>query len=273
MKKRTKILLLILILFGLPIGGIICWQRQNIQALLEASRYSKEELATQIDEQKAQVESVLNEYGLEGLNDLTFAQEEAIRKGELSLEEVQEQLEQNKIASKKEALLTPSSSAPSSTPSSTVDSSTIDSTATPPSSKTHNPSTPSVVSPQQNNNMDRDNADRSQEIVRDVISRLYALKAEYIGRLGGLESAAKGEYFALPSNERRGSSAKKLLTKYMSLGLAAESECDARVAALLSQLKQDLEAINASTSIVSTLQSSYEQEKTLKKAYYLSLVQ
>lgn len=259
MKKRTKILLLILILFGLPIGGIICWQRQNIQALLEASRYSKEELATQIDEQKAQVESVLNEYGLEGLNDLTFAQEEAIRKGELSLEEVQEQLEQNKIASKKEALLTPSSSAPSST---------IGSTA-----NTNTPSTPSVVPPQQSNSTDRTNTNRSQEIVRDVISSLYALKAEYIGRLGGLESAAKGEYFALPANERRGSSAKKLLTKYMSLGLAAESECDARVAALLSQLKQDLEAINASTSIVSTLQSSYEQEKTLKKAYYLSLVQ
>lgn len=249
MKKRTKILFIILIVLVLPIGGIAYWQRQNIQALLEASRYSKEELATQIDEQKAQVESILSEYGLQDLNDLTFVEEEAIRKGELTVDEVQQQLKQ-------ETQITEQNTAPSpSLPSNPM--------STPDSSKT--PSAPTTPS--------ENNISSSQALVKTALSNLYALKAEYLGELGALESAAKGEYFALPTNERKGSRAKKLLTKYMSLGLAAESECDAKVASLLSQLRQDLKAINASTSIVSTIQDSYEQEKTLKKAYYLSLVQ
>ena len=61
------------------------------------------------------------------------------------------------------------------------------------------------------------------------------------------------------------------MSKYLGKAGSLEGEADAKVEDLLSELKTELEAIGANPSIVDTMRSSYENEKTLKKSYYLSL--
>ena len=49
-------------------------------------------------------------------------------------------------------------------------------------------------------------------------------------------------------------------------------QCDAKVETLLSELKTELKTHNADTSIINKIRAAYENEKKLKKAYYIKLM-
>ena len=104
----------------------------------------------------------------------------------------------------------------------------------------------------------------SSAIISDYAVKLYTLKATYLGEIGNLIDQAKADL-------KNGSGAKELMSNYLSKAASLESEADSKVDALLSELKGKLEAIGADTSVVDTMKSSYESEKTLKKSYYISL--
>lgn len=110
-------------------------------------------------------------------------------------------------------------------------------------------------------------------LIGDKAIELYSLKAYYLGQLGQMEAAVKKEYSKLPKEERNLVGKQALVNKYMSTALALLSQCDKQVEELLSELKRGLENLNADTSIIKTIRSAYENEKTLKKAYYLSLLE
>ncbi len=101
-------------------------------------------------------------------------------------------------------------------------------------------------------------------IVSEYTVKLYGLKAVYLGQIGNLIDQAKADY-------KNGTSASTLMSTYLGKAASLESEADSEVEALLSELKGELEAIDGDTSIISTMRSSYENEKKLKKSYYLSL--
>lgn len=61
------------------------------------------------------------------------------------------------------------------------------------------------------------------------------------------------------------------MSKYLKTAATLESEADSKVESLLSELKSKLVSLGADTSIISTMRDSYENEKRLKKSYYLSL--
>ena len=48
------------------------------------------------------------------------------------------------------------------------------------------------------------------------------------------------------------------------------SQCDGRVATLLGELESELRAAGGDLSIITTIKNAYENEKNLKKAYYMS---
>ena len=121
-----------------------------------------------------------------------------------------------------------------------------------------------------------DNTATSPEVdalIGDKVIELYSLKAYYLGQLGQMEAAVKKEYVKLPKEERNLVGKQALVNKYMNTALALLSQCDKQVEELLSELKGGLEDLNADTSIIKTIRSAYENEKTLKKAYYLSLLE
>lgn len=242
MKRKTRILLTLTLIFIALIGIGIIWQWQNINTVKQAMYYSREELAIQIDQQKMQVEELLEKYQLEKVMDFSFEEEEAIRKGEITLEEavakVRIREEQAKAASgadqRTEVKSEPNSS--------------------------------------QDGNLTNTAKPSSKALIQDTVSQMYVLKAKYIGKLGELERAALSEYKALSKEQRKNGGIKNIVSKYMPTGLATESSCDAEVASLLADLKAQLQQLNEPTDIIKEIQSAYESEKSLKKAYYLSLV-
>lgn len=238
MKKKTRVFLILVFIFIALIGVGMTWQWKNINAVKQAVKYSREELALQIDQQKMQVETLLEKYQLKKVTDFSFEEEEAIRKGELTLEQAVEKVKMREAAAQ----------------------------------VTAEPSASSETKQEIAQSDETDTSQNSKDLIQDTISQMYMLKAKYIGKLGELERAAISDYKALSSEERKSGGVKKIISKYMPAGLATESSCDTEVANILATLKTQLQQMNASTEIIKEIQSAYEQEKVLKKAYYLSLV-
>jgi len=109
-------------------------------------------------------------------------------------------------------------------------------------------------------------------LVGDKIIELYSLKAYYLGQLGQLEATVKREYAALPKEKKNSAGKKELAGKHIGYAYALMEQCDIKVAALVSELQEELKELKADTSIIKIIQNTYENEKALKKAYYLKLL-
>lgn len=111
-----------------------------------------------------------------------------------------------------------------------------------------------------------------EQYIADNVIQLYSYKAYYLGQLGQIESAAIKDYSALPENERTLVSKQKIVDSYIGRVNGLLTECDAKVNAIMSDLEKRLKAENMDTELVNKIGSSYEEEKALKKAYYISLL-
>lgn len=222
--------MVILCILIIGAAALLVWQRENITAVVDATKYSDEDIQQQISDSKKTVESELEQYDVKGLRDFTFEEEEAIRKGQMTVDEAV-----SKILSESNVEASDNQNNGSST------------------SDKNNGSTGT-----QSKNSD------SSSIISDYAVKLYTLKATYLGEIGNLIDQAKADL-------KNGSGAKELMSNYLSKAASLESEADSKVDALLRELKGKLEAIGADTSVVDTMKSSYESEKTLKKSYYISL--
>lgn len=208
---------------------MLIWQKDNITAVVEATKYSDEDIQQQISDSKKTVESELEQYDIKGLRDFTFEEEEAIRKGQMTVDDAV-----SKILSESNV-------------------------------STDNSQNSALASSNTSDNSDMQNKKSdSSSIISDYAVKLYTLKAKYLGEIGNLIDQAKADI-------KNGASAKDLMSTYLSKAASLENEADSKVDGLLSELRSKLEAMGADTSVVDTMKSSYESEKTLKKSYYISL--
>ncbi len=208
---------------------MLIWQKDNITAVVEATKYSDEDIQQQISDSKKTVESELEQYDIKGLRDFTFEEEEAIRKGQMTVDDAV-----SKILSESNV-------------------------------STDNSQNSALASSNTSGNSDMQNKKSdSSSIISDYAVKLYTLKAKYLGEIGNLIDQAKADI-------KNGASAKDLMSTYLSKATSLENEADSKVDELLSELRSKLKAMGADTSVVDTMRSSYESEKTLKKSYYISL--
>ena len=110
------------------------------------------------------------------------------------------------------------------------------------------------------------------DYIAQNIIQLYSYKAYYLGQLGQIEKAAKADYKALPVKERDLVSKQAIVDKYLGTANALLIECDNKVHSIMSSIEKRLKENNMDTSIVNQIEKSYEEEKALKKAYYMSLL-
>ena len=106
--------------------------------------------------------------------------------------------------------------------------------------------------------------------VQRIVASLYVLRSSYSSQLAGLTSAAKSEFASLPAEQQTASAKRRIVAAKISEASALESSCDAQVSSLVSSLRARLTELGMDTSLADQIQSSYNQEKTLKKASYLS---
>lgn len=108
--------------------------------------------------------------------------------------------------------------------------------------------------------------------IQRLITKLYVLRSSYTSKLNGLISSAKSEYNALPESQRTDTARRRIISSKISQGSAMEGACDAQVSAIVSQIRSRLSATGQSTALADQIMSSYQNEKQLRKSYYMSLV-
>ena len=111
---------------------------------------------------------------------------------------------------------------------------------------------------------------KTNEIVSKKIIEFYSLKAYYLGQLGQLESQVIADYTALPDSKKNLVGKQEIASKYMSVATSLLSQCDARVDTLLKELEASIKEVDGDLSIITTIKNAYENEKNLKKSYYMS---
>lgn len=201
-------------------------------ATIEAFNSSQEEIALSILESKKEVEKVLEDNNLPVVRDFTSEEEEEIMQGNISAEDAIEIL------------------------------------------MSKNPATDSAINVSQNDggvaksgasdNHIKNNADNP---IGEKITKLYGLKAYYLGLLGNLFSQAKQEYNAVKDSD---ANLKSVASKYISKAASLESECDSKVYGMLAELESELKKTGGDISVISTIEQAYIKEKRLKKSYYLT---
>lgn len=115
-------------------------------------------------------------------------------------------------------------------------------------------------------NKEKDNSQRASECV----ARMYVLKSNFESRLAALAGEAKADYISVPLEQRKGRKA-EVVKKIYSRATELENECDSKVEIVLKELDSILKESGEDRSIVNRIRQSYNEEKSLKKAYYLNL--
>lgn len=102
------------------------------------------------------------------------------------------------------------------------------------------------------------------------IAKMYVLKSTFESELDKLYRQALSYYDTLtPEQKKNGKS--EVTKRFYSTGTALETSCDAQVDAVLKELETVLKAEGESTELVTKIKTAYNEEKRLKKAYYINL--
>jgi hypothetical protein len=248
--KLLKLLLGLVIVFVVLCAALAVWQRENIAAVIKASRCSSAEIAEEISASKANTQKEIEKYDIPIKRDFTLEEEEALRNGTMSVDEAVSLLFEQSDSSE--------SGAQSSTSGDTQANGESDV-----ESKSNNGSTDTQAQEKE--------LTPEQQIVTDGLTQMYTLKAYYLGELGAFEKDLKAQYKQKYGNQKSAGAIADVVQSNMTDVAAMESECDKKVDMVLSDMRERLEAIGASTDIVSVVEDSYVNEKALRKSYYLSL--
>lgn len=239
MRRILKSLLIVLI-FALVSGAVFAvWQKENIRSVINAIRYNDEEIERKIEDNKKKVEQLVEDITESKIRDFTLEEEEKIRKGEITVEEAIEKV----MAEGKTGVSTSENE--------TEANNTQD-------------NSPLTSEP-------KNKSDLVKDIINDHITQMYHLKASYIGKLGELERRAISDYKSLPPEKRKTAEKQSMLSKYLGEAASLEKECDARVNEVLSGLRSELKSRDYDLEIINTIKKVYEDEKVLRKSYYINM--
>ena len=116
---------------------------------------------------------------------------------------------------------------------------------------------------------ENENKIKKDEIVSKYMAQLYAYQSEFEARAGATISQGAQYYNKLVKEKVDKPTARtKTITHYTPIVNGVEAECDAKVEAVIANLKKELEAIGAQTDIIGTIRETYAREKQLKLSYY-----
>jgi hypothetical protein len=113
--------------------------------------------------------------------------------------------------------------------------------------------------------------DVNQDRIAELIARAYVLRAYYTGELEAMRRTALAEYSALDPADRTSAMKSRVGLRYFNDAGTLENECDALMDELVKELETEVRRVGGDLSLINRVKVFYAQEKSLKKAYYLSL--
>jgi hypothetical protein len=237
MKKRTKIILSIVLVLVVSIGAVTVWQWNNIEAVLMRVKYSPENLKEQVTEQNEIIAEDIKK--LPGnFRTLTSEQEDALKEGELTEQEAIKIMTGNS-ESKEQGEVVQGTVKPAVAP-------------TPDSSPSPKP------------------VEDKEKQITELVAQIYLLRISFSSKLDSLMASAKAEYSAVQEGDQA-KTQQTIFLKYVKKATALEGECDTAVNKILSQLEPLLRETKGDVSLVDDIRKAYYKEKSIRKAYYMSL--
>ena len=262
MKKIYKILIILLVIVSLC-AGLIWWQFENIRALYYWMKYSEDDIDALMSENSSQVETILEEKTEYQVRPSKPVEEELHKKGVIDDKELVNLITEQttikdmfgtelELSEDKKLTITESGE--------NIDAETATQLKQEAETSTDKKDEPS--------------SDKESEI-SSSIAQVYVIKANFVGQLDVIYNQAFSEYKALwrdMTKEQRSAKKKELLSEVYPKASALERDCDAQIDQLLSKLTVLLKEAGDDTGLVDQIRNSYYNEKSLKKAHYLSLI-
>ncbi len=245
MKRKTKIWLVILAVFIILVGWFVYKQWNTITAFIDSFRYSQEDVAKKLAENKEDLQEFINESEDITVRDLTEEEEKALHTGNLSEEEVIEMLTGKP----------PATPAPSESP------------GAPPTEKpvkTPTPTQTKVPEPTEKT---------SGEKIAETIARLYVQKSVYLNKLDVVEQHVRDYYDSLNikgDKERRKKVKQQVLNEFLPVVASWEAECDTAVYSIINEIRAEPKKSGQDEAVADKIESAYLEEKRLKKTYFIN---
>lgn len=107
------------------------------------------------------------------------------------------------------------------------------------------------------------------------VAQMYVLKSSFLGQLDALYGKAFGDYEAVYhdlTEAQREEKKKSIISSLYPQAVSLEKQCDTQVNQVLSKLETLLKESGGDTSLVGKIRDAYQSEKSLKKAYYLNQI-
>ncbi len=250
-----RVFAVLVIIAGVSGIALYLWQKDNIDAVVDANKYSTEEIKNRIEDSREDTKQVLEEYDVTNIRDLTPEEEMELCKGNMTPEEAV-------------AIITGANEQTSDNTDS--DDGSVDA-VTKNEANTGNNSVDTQAAGKGTTSKAESKPDKKTEIVQKYVADMYTLKAKYMGQLGSLAKAAKAKYDSDKREYGKAKAVENAISENLSKATSLESRCDSEVNDLLSSFESELSSIGEDTSIVNTMRTQYQNEKSLKKSYYLSL--
>lgn len=239
MKKAKKVLLAALLVLLAAVVGVCWWQRDNLAAIKMSLSHSRENISEMVSANNQKVAEASEKVEGVTVRDMTDEERQALRGGSLSREELLERLTTKE---------TEDTEGTNEAGASQQETSGTDSTAASDSGE-----------------------DSNQKKLSKYLAEIYLMKDEYTAWLEAKYDEAIAEYNALEESERTATAKYSIGMRCMKEALAKEKECDALMADMEAKISALLTEMGEDTSLVDDIQAAYEEEKALKKAYYLGL--
>lgn len=235
MRKNKHWIVLLSLALVLIVLGVLAWhQRNNLRALAEAGKYNSDELQSQMELNRQELQNVID--ALEGVTvrEPTAEEKEALQSGSMTAEELAD------------ALTKPNPQRPLQDP------------------QTQLPDM-SEAEPSQT---EQPQSEYERQLSL-LLAEAYVMREQYTTELDEMAQKAVAEY---RNGIRHKSNSEKLdwAGAYLTQAGELEQESDARMDDLVIRLRKLLKENGQPLDLLEQVVDAYASEKSLKKAYYIS---
>lgn len=240
MSKKLRVILTVILVIIAVLAWFTYSQWNNISAVLDAIRYSNEDVLKMESENKETVQKFLEEEEGIVVRDLTEEESKALTEGNLTEEEVVELLTGTKQPEE----------------------------ATQPK----NPETLPEKPPEEVEPVTKPAEKDSSQIIAEQIAKLYIQKSTYLNKLDDIEAQVRKEFadMGLKTNEERKKAKSELLNKYLPMVAQWEKDCDSVVYGIIDVVRDEIIKSGKDTLVADKLEEAYLSEKRTKKAYFIN---
>jgi len=263
MKKKTIIILTVIALFFAGVGAVVWWQFDNIKAIYYGLVYSSEDIEARLSHVHDNVKKYLDDNPQFSVRPTEPVEEELHKEGMINDEELTDIITgetsveevfgtQIEISDSKEIIISDSGLV--------LDKETAEKLK---SEAKENEETESPGKVEKKDNSQR---------ISECVAQMYVLKSNFVSRLDGLYNKAISDYNAMTPEQKKANGKQTIIDRYYSGAASMEAECDAKVSAVLSELTTLLKEQGSTTELVDKIKTAYYEEKSLKKAYYVSML-